>query len=100
MSVPGYDPSYAKYIDHTVLKCGTTRDTVRRFCDEAPTARRRVRAESARRGGAPPARATKGQKDPKRCMFRRPRYDGHTSLHARGAQWVYLTALRKVLSAP
>jgi deoxyribose-phosphate aldolase len=35
MSVPGYDPSYAKYIDHTVLKCGTTRDTVRRFCDEA-----------------------------------------------------------------
>jgi deoxyribose-phosphate aldolase len=30
-----YDPSYAKYIDHTVLKCGTTRETVRRFCDEA-----------------------------------------------------------------
>ncbi len=29
------DPSYAKYIDHTVLKCTTTRETVRRFCDEA-----------------------------------------------------------------
>ncbi|MEA4932617.1 MAG: deoxyribose-phosphate aldolase [Lawsonibacter sp.] len=29
------DLSYAKYIDHTVLKCGTTRETVKRFCDEA-----------------------------------------------------------------
>lgn len=32
---PCYDASYAKYIDHTVLKCATTRETVRRFCDEA-----------------------------------------------------------------
>jgi deoxyribose-phosphate aldolase len=31
----GYDASYAKYIDHTVLKCATTRETVMRFCDEA-----------------------------------------------------------------
>ena len=31
----GYDPSYAKYMDHTVLKCATTRETVKRFCDEA-----------------------------------------------------------------
>ena len=31
----GYDASYAKYIDHTVLKSGTTRETVKRFCDEA-----------------------------------------------------------------
>lgn len=30
-----YNASYAKYIDHTVLKCGTTRETVCRFCDEA-----------------------------------------------------------------
>lgn len=29
------DYSYAKYIDHTVLKCGTTRETVKRFCEEA-----------------------------------------------------------------
>lgn len=32
---PRYDASYAKYIDHTVLKCATTRETVKRFCDEA-----------------------------------------------------------------
>lgn len=32
-----YDPSYAKYVDHTVLKCATTRETVRRFCEEAKT---------------------------------------------------------------
>ncbi len=32
---PGYDASYARYIDHTVLKCATTRDTVKRFCEEA-----------------------------------------------------------------
>ncbi len=31
----GYDPSYAKYMDHTVLKCTTTQETVKRFCDEA-----------------------------------------------------------------
>lgn len=31
----GYDPSYAKYMDHTVLKCETTQATVKRFCDEA-----------------------------------------------------------------
>lgn len=31
----GYDPSYAKYMDHTVLKCDTTRQTVKKFCDEA-----------------------------------------------------------------
>lgn len=31
----GYDPSYAKYMDHTVLKCDTTQATVKRFCDEA-----------------------------------------------------------------
>ena len=30
-----YDPSYAKYMDHTVLKCETTQATVKRFCDEA-----------------------------------------------------------------
>lgn len=30
-----YDPSYAKYMDHTVLKPETTRETVKRFCDEA-----------------------------------------------------------------
>ena len=30
-----YDPSYAKYMDHTVLKCATTQETVKRFCDEA-----------------------------------------------------------------
>lgn len=30
-----YDPKYAQYIDHTVLKIDTTRDTVKRFCDEA-----------------------------------------------------------------
>lgn len=29
------DHSYAKYIDHTMLKCGTTRETAKRFCDEA-----------------------------------------------------------------
>ncbi len=32
---PNYDASYGKYIDHTVLKCATTRDTVKRFCEEA-----------------------------------------------------------------
>jgi deoxyribose-phosphate aldolase len=33
---PGrYDASYAKYMDHTVLKPETTRETVKRFCDEA-----------------------------------------------------------------
>lgn len=32
---PNYDASYGKYIDHTVLKCATTRETVKRFCDEA-----------------------------------------------------------------
>lgn len=31
----GYDASYAKYMDHTVLKPETTRATVKRFCDEA-----------------------------------------------------------------
>ncbi len=30
-----YDASYAQYIDHTVLKADTTRETVKRFCDEA-----------------------------------------------------------------
>lgn len=30
-----YDPTYAKYVDHTVLKCATTRETVLRFCEEA-----------------------------------------------------------------
>jgi len=30
-----YDPSYAKYMDHTVLKPETTKETVKRFCDEA-----------------------------------------------------------------
>ncbi len=30
-----YDPSYAKYMDHTVLKPETPRSTVKRFCDEA-----------------------------------------------------------------
>lgn len=31
----GYDPGYAKYIDHTVLKPETTRAVLKRFCDEA-----------------------------------------------------------------
>ena len=31
----GYDKSYAKYVDHTVLKMPTTLETVKRFCDEA-----------------------------------------------------------------
>ena len=31
----GYDPSYAQYIDHTVLKADTTRETLLRFCNEA-----------------------------------------------------------------
>lgn len=31
----GHDPSYAKYIDHTVLKPDTTAATLKRFCDEA-----------------------------------------------------------------
>lgn len=30
-----YDPNYAQYMDHTVLKISTTRETVKRFCDEA-----------------------------------------------------------------
>ena len=30
-----YNASYAKYMDHTVLKPATTRETVKRFCDEA-----------------------------------------------------------------
>jgi len=30
-----YDPSYAKYMDHTVLKPQTVKSTVKRFCDEA-----------------------------------------------------------------
>lgn len=30
-----YEPSYAQYIDHTVLKPDTVRSTVKRFCDEA-----------------------------------------------------------------
>ena len=30
-----FDASYAKYMDHTVLKPETTRETVKRFCDEA-----------------------------------------------------------------
>jgi len=31
----GYDPSYAKYMDHTVLKCATTQATVKKVWDEA-----------------------------------------------------------------
>ena len=31
----GYDSSYAKYMDHTVLKMDTTKATLKRFCDEA-----------------------------------------------------------------
>jgi deoxyribose-phosphate aldolase len=30
-----YEPAYAGYIDHTVLKPDTIRSTVKRFCDEA-----------------------------------------------------------------
>ncbi len=30
-----YDISYAKYVDHTVLKIATTTATVKKFCDEA-----------------------------------------------------------------
>lgn len=30
-----YDPSYAKYMDHTVLKPDTQKSTVKKFCDEA-----------------------------------------------------------------
>lgn len=30
-----YDSSYAKYVDHTVLKIATTTATVKKFCDEA-----------------------------------------------------------------
>ena len=30
-----YDPSYAQYIDHTVLKADTTQETLLRFCSEA-----------------------------------------------------------------
>lgn len=30
-----YDPSYAKYMDHTVLKPETVKATVKKFCDEA-----------------------------------------------------------------
>ncbi len=32
---PCFDTSYAKYMDHTVLKPDTVRSTVKRFCDEA-----------------------------------------------------------------
>jgi len=31
----GYDISYAKYMDHTVLKMDTTKAALKRFCDEA-----------------------------------------------------------------
>jgi deoxyribose-phosphate aldolase len=31
----GYDASYAKYIDHTVLKPETVKATLKKFCDEA-----------------------------------------------------------------
>lgn len=31
----GHDASYAKYMDHTVLKPDTTRATLQRFCDDA-----------------------------------------------------------------
>ena len=31
----GYDKSYGQYIDHTVLKVATTKETLKRFCDEA-----------------------------------------------------------------
>jgi len=31
----GYDIQYAKYIDHTVLKAETTKETLKKFCDEA-----------------------------------------------------------------
>lgn len=31
----GYDKSYAKYMDHTVLKADTTKETLKKFCDEA-----------------------------------------------------------------
>ena len=30
-----YEPSYAQYVDHTVLKPDTVQSTVKRFCDEA-----------------------------------------------------------------
>ena len=30
-----YDISYAKYVDHTVLKIATTTETMKKFCDEA-----------------------------------------------------------------
>lgn len=30
-----YDISYAKYVDHTVLKIATTTQTLKKFCDEA-----------------------------------------------------------------
>lgn len=30
-----YDATYAQYIDHTVLKIDTTKETLKRFCDEA-----------------------------------------------------------------
>lgn len=30
-----YDSSYAKYIDHTVLKPETTKETLKKFCEEA-----------------------------------------------------------------
>jgi deoxyribose-phosphate aldolase len=32
---PCYDPAYAKYMDHTVLKPDTVKSTVKKFCDEA-----------------------------------------------------------------
>jgi len=30
-----FDINYGKYIDHTVLKIGTTKETLKKFCDEA-----------------------------------------------------------------
>lgn len=35
IQVGNYDSSYAKYIDHTVLKADTTKDTIEKFCKEA-----------------------------------------------------------------
>ncbi len=34
-TVGNYDASYAQYMDHTVLKPTTTKDVLKRFCDEA-----------------------------------------------------------------
>jgi deoxyribose-phosphate aldolase len=35
MTTNRYKPTYAQYVDHTVLKADTVRSTVKRFCDEA-----------------------------------------------------------------